>query len=65
MINLEEHKVYIDSHKMDMVPYSIAVEALQQAVQSTEGKLDEALDLIKTSLYNIDLDDKDSTRSTD
>ena len=65
MINLEEHKVYIDSHKMDMVPYSIAVEALQQSVQSTEGKLDEALQLIKTSLYNIDLDDKDSTRSTD
>ena len=65
MINLEEHKVYIESHKMDMVPYSIAAQALQQAVQSTEGKLDEALDLIKTSLYNIDLNDKDSTRSSD
>tara|TARA_E500000318_G_scaffold96234_1_gene96471 strand:+ start:109 stop:306 length:198 start_codon:yes stop_codon:yes gene_type:complete len=65
MINLEEHKVYIESHKMDMIPYSIAVQALQQAVQSTEGKLDEALDLIKTSLYNIDLNDKDSTRSSD
>ena len=71
MINLEEHKEFIYSHKMDMVPYSIAVqaveEAMQQAVDSTENKLDEALDLIEKSLYNIDLDidDKDSTRSTD
>ena len=61
MINLEEHKVYVESHKMEMVPYSVAVEALQQAISSTEHKLDEALDLIKNSLYNIDLDDKDRT----
>ena len=65
MINLEEHKIYVDSLKMDMVPYSVAVEALEQALESTEGKLDEALQLIKTSLYNIDLNDKDSTRSSD
>ena len=65
MISLEEHKVYVESHKMDMVPYSVAVEALQQAVNSTEGKLDEALDLIKNSLYNIQLDDQNSTRSSD
>ena len=64
MINLEEHKIYIDSHKMDMVPYSVAVEALQQALESTEGRLDEVLKLIKTSLY-LDFNDKDSTRSTD
>ena len=64
MINLEEHKIYIDSHKMDMVPYSVAVEALQQALESTEGRLDEALQLIKTSLY-LNFNDKDSTRSTD
>lgn len=61
MINLEEHKIYVESHKMEMVPYSVAVEALQQAISSTEHKLDEALDLIKNSLYNIDLDDKDRT----
>tara|TARA_B100000900_G_scaffold414800_1_gene442556 strand:+ start:830 stop:1027 length:198 start_codon:yes stop_codon:yes gene_type:complete len=65
MINLDDHKIYIESHKMDMVPYTIAVQALEQALESTEGKLDEALNLIKTSLYNIDLNDKDSTRSTD
>ncbi len=71
MINLEEHKIYVDSHKMDMVPYSIAVQAVQSALEqsfnSTEGKLDEALNMIKKSLYNIDIDidDQDSTRSTD
>ena len=62
MINLDDHKIYIESHKMDMVPYTIAVQALEQALESTEGKLDEALNLIK---INIDLNDKDSTRSTD
>jgi hypothetical protein len=30
MIKLEEHKVYIDSHKMEMVPYSIAIQALEE-----------------------------------
>ena len=60
MINLEEHKIYIESHKMDMVPLSVAVQAVQEAVtKETEQKLDEALGLIKKSLYNIDIDIND------
>ena len=60
MINLEEHKIYIESHKMDMVPLSLAVQAVQEAVtKETEQKLDEALGLIKKSLYNIDIDIND------
>ena len=60
MVNLEEHKIYVESHKMDMVPYSVAVQAVQQAVLgNSEEKLDEALGLIKKSLYNIDLDTDD------
>jgi|TARA_B100000282_G_C31491012_1_gene380284 hypothetical protein len=60
MINLEEHKIYIESHKMDMVPLSVAVQAVQEAVtKETEHKLDEALGLIKKSLYNIDIDTND------
>lgn len=31
MINIEEHKVYVDSLKMEMIPYSIAVQAIKQA----------------------------------
>ena len=60
MINLEEHKIYIESHKMDMVPLSLAVQAVQEAAtKETEQKLDEALGLIKKSLYNIDIDTND------
>ena len=60
MINLEEHKIYIESHKMDMVPLSVAVQGVQEAVtKETEHKLDEALGLIKKSLYNIDIDTND------
>ena len=67
MINLEEHKIYVDSLKMEVVPLSVANQALEEAVKGTETKLDEALNLIKNSLYNIDIDidDQNSTRSTD
>ena len=30
MINLEEHKVFVESHKMEMVPYTVAVKALTE-----------------------------------
>jgi len=67
MVNLEEHKIYVDSLKMEVVPLSVANQALEEAVRGTETKLDEALNLIKNSLYNIDIDidDQNSTRSTD
>ena len=67
MINLEEHKIYVDSLKMEVVPLSVSNQALEEAVKGTETKLDEALNLIKNSLYNIDIDidDQNSTRSTD
>jgi hypothetical protein len=45
MINLEEHKVYVDSLKMDMVPYSIAISALQEAYKdATIKKLNDTID---------------------
>lgn len=30
-INLEEHKVFVASYNMDMVPYSVALKALEQS----------------------------------
>ena len=30
MINLEDHKVFVESHKMEMVPYTTAVKALTE-----------------------------------
>lgn len=58
-INLEDHKVYIESHKMDMVPLSIALQAVADATVQTEPKMDEAMDLIKQALSEINNSVKD------
>ena len=49
MINLEEHKVYVESHKMDMVPYSVVKDAITELQQ----KVDKAMKLFSTSIDNI------------
>ena len=60
-INLEKHKVYVDSLKMEMVPYSIAIEAVQEVQGSYTDeyldKLEEALAQLQTSVNNVKLDD--------
>ena len=47
-INLDEHKVYVESHKMEMVPLSIAIAAIEQAsnLQAYQAKLDEAMKMM-------------------
>jgi hypothetical protein len=49
MINLDEHKVYVESHKMDMVPYSVVKDAITELQQ----KVDKAMKLFSTSIDNI------------
>lgn len=60
-INLEEHKVFVESHKMDMVPYSIAVEAVKELIDVDTAKyadeLESAMMELRNSLNNINLDD--------
>jgi len=60
-INLDKHKVYIDSLKMDMVPYTIAVQAVQHATNVDTAKyaeeLENAMIELRNSLNNIKLDD--------
>jgi hypothetical protein len=61
MINLEKHKTYIESHKMDMVPYSVAVQAIQEILDTDAGKyateLEEALNDLQNSINDLNLDD--------
>ena len=70
MINLEEHKIYIDAHKMDMVPLSIALQAVEQMKEDAQIKqLDEAIKTLSEELTSLKpdlslLDDKDSTRKS-
>lgn len=61
MINLEDYKIYVDSHKMEMVPYSIAIQAVKQATDPDTDKyikeVENALNELRNSLNNIKLDD--------
>ena len=66
MINLEEHKIYIDAHKMDMVPLSVAKQAVEEAYNA---QLDKAIKTLSEELTSLKpdlslLDDKNSTRES-
>jgi len=68
-IKLEEHVVFIDRLQMDMVPLSIAQKAVEEAYTGVNSKVDEAMNLIQTSLNQLninipDLDDQNSTRES-
>ena len=51
-INLEEHVVFIDRLQMDMVPLSIAKQAVQEAAENNPA-LDEAIKTISDAMNNI------------
>jgi hypothetical protein len=70
MINLEDHKIYIDVHKMDMVPLSIPKQALEEMKEAAQIKqLDAAIKTLSEELTSLKpdlslLNDKDSTRES-
>lgn len=55
MINLDEHIIYNIELKIDTVPLSIAKRAIKEALDYKRGedKLDEAMQLIKNSISEI------------
>ena len=55
MINLDDHKVYVESHKMEMVPLSIALQAIAEMYEyeKYQAKLDEAMKQIKDAFEEI------------
>lgn len=56
-INLQDHKVYVESHKMEMVPLSIALQAVEQAakidIEKYTNDLEAAMAELRNSLNNI------------
>lgn len=60
MIKLDDHKVYIESHKMDMVPLSIAKQALQDVIDESTTKLDDGFQMIEKALSEINTTIKES-----
>jgi len=62
MIKLEDHKTYVDSHQMEMVPYTVAVRALTElsAELNSDKYLQElnlAMQDLRYSLNNIEIND--------
>ena len=61
MINLEEHKIFVESLNTEVVPYSVAVQAIQEILNTNADKyaseLEEALGDLKNSLKDLKLDD--------
>jgi hypothetical protein len=50
MINLEEHKVFVESHNLEMVPLKVAIEAVEQA---RNKQLDEAINKLSLELTSL------------
>lgn len=50
MINLDEHKIYVESHKMEMVPLSIAKQAIEDAQIK---QLDQAINQLSLELTSL------------
>jgi len=61
MIDLTKHKIYVDSHKMEMVPLSIAIKAVKEAstpeVENYAEEFEKAMAELRNSINNIKLDD--------
>ena len=62
MINIEEHKVFVESHQMEMIPYTVTVKALTDlsAELNSDKYLQElnlAMQDLRSSLNNIKIDD--------
>jgi len=60
-VNLDEHKVYVDSHKMEMVPLSVALKAIKEAsspdVEKYSKDFENAIIELRNSINDIKLDD--------
>tara|TARA_Y100001972_G_scaffold42794_1_gene52744 strand:- start:306 stop:497 length:192 start_codon:yes stop_codon:yes gene_type:complete len=59
MVKLEDHKVYVDIHKMDMVPYTVAVQAVEQAIEKSQlTQINKAIDTLSKEITSINPDFK-------
>ena len=61
MINLEEHKIFVESLNMEVVPLSIAKTAVEEASNPDTTKyfhhLDNAVNELTNALKDIDIND--------
>ena len=56
-INLEDHKVFIESHQMEMVPYSVAIQAIQEAFDAAQmDQINQAIEKLSAELTSLNPD---------
>lgn len=55
MVNLDEHKIYVEGLGIDVIPYSVAKQAVEQAAdfQGYQIKLDKAMKAMKNAMTDI------------
>tara|TARA_R110000851_G_scaffold137272_1_gene273050 strand:+ start:1371 stop:1571 length:201 start_codon:yes stop_codon:yes gene_type:complete len=55
--NLEDHKIFIESHQMEMIPYSVAVKAIQEAFEAAQmDQINQAIDKLSAELTSLSPD---------
>jgi len=55
MINLDEHKIYVKNLGIDVIPYSVAKQAVEQAAdfKGYQAKLDQAMEIMNNAMTDI------------
>jgi len=55
--NLEDHKIFIESHQMEMIPYSVAVKAIQEAFDAAQmDQINQAIETLSRELTSLNPD---------
>tara|TARA_B110000503_G_scaffold37093_1_gene60661 strand:- start:2222 stop:2416 length:195 start_codon:yes stop_codon:yes gene_type:complete len=55
MINLDEHKIFVENLGMEVIPYSVAKQAVAEAAnfQDYQAKLEQAMEIMKNAMTDI------------
>lgn len=55
MINLDEHKIYVENLGIDVIPYSVVKQAVAEAAnfQDYQAKLEQAMEIMKNAMTDI------------
>jgi hypothetical protein len=53
MIDIEKHKIYIPDLQMDVIPYKVVVQALQEVNLKAVKQIDEALENLQRAINQL------------
>ena len=53
MIDIEKHKIYIPDLQMDVIPYKVVVQALEEVNLKAIKQIDEALENLQKAISHL------------